>query len=121
MWMAAACLLSGCVHAPWQYPPPEYADDQTDCPPDQANPKKSHVHFRKFSLACFHVPLYQLPDGYSSTYRQHLEARELSPVLLGKSKGSSNVRLASASESKPRRRQDDNSDSESNEPAESAD
>ena len=86
------CLQAGCVHH-WRGRP-----EQVESHPDTSQWKKSRVSFRKLALACFHVPLYQLPDGYSSTYRRHLVSYEHSPVVLGQRQKASDQRLAAWSE-----------------------
>lgn len=91
--MATACMHAGCIHAPLHDQPHQVED----CP-DEPVWKRSRVAFRKVALAFFCVPLYQLPDGYSSSYRRHLVAHELSPVVLGQKKKSGAERLASWSQ-----------------------
>ena len=84
--MGVACIQAGCVHT-------------SSCRPQtHAGHRESRVSFRKFALAFFHIPLYQLPDGYSRTYREHLVQRELSPVVLGERKSSNEVKLASGTQ-----------------------
>jgi len=84
--MGALCLQVGCTHIP---PYESNADSGW---------KKSRVSLRKVALSFFHIPLYQLPDGYSSTYRQHLDAHDLSAVELAQRERANHVKLVSREE-----------------------